>query len=389
MPHHGACGGCGKLGTLCKCAGCMRVAYCSKTCQIKHWKKGGHKRECKQLKPAAAPVAQPTPAAAEAVTPSGGSAPCFICLDADDEPRPIPLGCACRGTAGFAHPACVEAIAVADGKNSTRWDDCMTCKQRFTGTMQLELAKRGWARVSADPEGNDSRMRAAQRLANALRSHGQFAAAEAMLREGLEVAKRVLGPEHPNTLMIAMNLGNTLASQRHRAAAAAMLRETLEMRKRVLGWEHPDTLTTAMNLGSLLRDQGQYAEAEAMLRETLRVGSRVLGPENRKLLVTAMNLGCVLIDQGQHAAGAAMHRETLTAQKQVLGPEHPDTLATATNLANALYAQGQHAAAVAVYRETLDVQTRVLGPEHPDTLGTVRSIQYNHYYRQQPGGSNS
>ena len=38
------CAGCGKLGALSKCAGCMRVAYCSKSCQVQHWKKGGHKR---------------------------------------------------------------------------------------------------------------------------------------------------------------------------------------------------------------------------------------------------------------------------------------------------------------------------------------------------------
>ena len=54
-----ACGGCDKPGALSKCAGCMRVAYCSKNCQVQHWKKGGHKRECKQLKLGAAPTDQP------------------------------------------------------------------------------------------------------------------------------------------------------------------------------------------------------------------------------------------------------------------------------------------------------------------------------------------
>ena len=90
------CGGCGKPGALSKCAGCMRVAYCSKNCQVQHWKKGGHKRECKQLKLAATPTGQ-APLTVKVSAPGGSGAPCFICLDGDEEPHPTPLGCACRG----------------------------------------------------------------------------------------------------------------------------------------------------------------------------------------------------------------------------------------------------------------------------------------------------
>ena len=45
-----------------------------------------------------------------------------------------------------------------------------------------------------------------------------------------------------------MNLANALHAQGQHAEAAAMHRETLEVQKRVLGQEHPDTLMTAMNL---------------------------------------------------------------------------------------------------------------------------------------------
>lgn len=35
--------------TLLKCGGCKVVSYCSKECQVKDWKQGGHKQVCKTL----------------------------------------------------------------------------------------------------------------------------------------------------------------------------------------------------------------------------------------------------------------------------------------------------------------------------------------------------
>ena len=44
------CGGCGRAPedneTFLHCSRCKVVSYCSKACQVNHWKKGGHKLEC-------------------------------------------------------------------------------------------------------------------------------------------------------------------------------------------------------------------------------------------------------------------------------------------------------------------------------------------------------
>ena len=47
---------------------------------------------------------------------------------------------------------------MADGIDSDRWFECMTCKQEFTGAMQLGLARRQWARVCDEPETNETRL---------------------------------------------------------------------------------------------------------------------------------------------------------------------------------------------------------------------------------------
>ena len=45
-----SCSGCGqRVSSLKKCSRCHVAAYCSRACQVQHWKKGGHKQQCAQL----------------------------------------------------------------------------------------------------------------------------------------------------------------------------------------------------------------------------------------------------------------------------------------------------------------------------------------------------
>ncbi len=50
QPRPPQCCGCEKPSSnLKKCSSCGVAAYCSRACQVQHWKEGGHKQECAQL----------------------------------------------------------------------------------------------------------------------------------------------------------------------------------------------------------------------------------------------------------------------------------------------------------------------------------------------------
>ena len=102
--------------------------------------------------------------------------------------------------------------------------------------------------------------------------------------------KRVLGAEHPHTLMSANTLAGSLLGQGKYAEAERIHCEVLGVQKRVLGAEHPDTLTAANNLAMSLAHQGKYADAEQMLLAALASLQRVLGPAHPSTLQTASNL---------------------------------------------------------------------------------------------------
>jgi len=50
MSDLSACERCGKTEDLLKCARCKIVSYCSKECQVFHWKQGGHREICGAMK---------------------------------------------------------------------------------------------------------------------------------------------------------------------------------------------------------------------------------------------------------------------------------------------------------------------------------------------------
>ena len=108
---------------------------------------------------------------------------------------------------------------------------------------------------------------------------GLYARAEPLLRQSMEIRKRVLGPEHPETLKSMHSVANAMWYEGRHAEAEKLDRETLEIERRVLGPEHPETLTVMMNLAGVLAEEGHYAEAEKWFRETIDIQHRVLGPE--------------------------------------------------------------------------------------------------------------
>jgi hypothetical protein len=64
------------------------------------------------------------------------------------------------------------------------------------------------------------------------------------------------------------------------ASARTLCERQLDIRRRLLGPEHPDTLTSMSNLAETLRAQGDWAGARKLQEETLDIVLRLLGPEH-------------------------------------------------------------------------------------------------------------
>jgi hypothetical protein len=88
--------------------------------------------------------------------------------------------------------------------------------------------------------------------------------------------QRILGPEHPHTLISMGNLGSTYSNQGKWKKAEMLQTQVLEMTQRILGPEHPDTLTSMQYLGLTYSNQGKWKEAEMLQAPVLEMKQRIL-----------------------------------------------------------------------------------------------------------------
>jgi hypothetical protein len=85
----------------------------------------------------------------------------------------------------------------------------------------------------------------------------------------------------------------------------------VELRKKVLGPEHPDTLKAMVNFAAILGMEKKYAEAEKEGREALTIARRVLGKKDPIVGIALYNLGAMAGIRGQTDEGIALLYESI------------------------------------------------------------------------------
>ncbi|KAJ0138247.1 Amidase [Fusarium oxysporum f. sp. albedinis] len=197
---------------------------------------------------------------------------------------------------------------------------------------------------------------------------GKFQEAEKIYQSTLELRKKVLGDEHPDTLMSMNGLADALLCLEKFQEAEKIYQSTLELRKKVLGDEHPDTLTSMNGLSDTLVCLGKFQEAEEIYRSALALRKKVLGDEHPDTLMSMNGLADALLCLEEFQEAEEMYQSALALRKKALGDEHHDTLKSLNGLANALLFLKKHQEAEDIRQSIQPLRKEMLGDEHPNTL---------------------
>ena len=205
-------------------------------------------------------------------------------------------------------------------------------------------------------------------LALAYQDAGELEQAIPLSEQTLADRERILGPDHPGTLVSRNNLALAYQDAGKLEKAINLFKQTLADSERILGSDHPNTLTSRGNLASAYQDAGELEQAIPLSEQTLADFERILGPDHPHTLASRNNLALAYQDAGKLEKAINLFKQTLADSERILGSDHPNTLTSRGNLASAYQDAGELEQAINLFEQTLTDRERILGPDHPNTL---------------------
>jgi tetratricopeptide (TPR) repeat protein len=241
-----------------------------------------------------------------------------------------------------------------------------------------------WREVAAisdrvlGPDHPDTVM-AAEQLADAHMMAGQASEAVPWFEWILARRIRGLGQDHASVLAARHNLGHALVAANQLRDAISVLERAAKDDERVYGADHLETLGVREDLAAAHSAAMQFGEAIPLYRRTLADRERIEGPRHPDTSTTRQKLADTYLAAGRYREARAQYKRVLADRERLLGPDHLDTIAARGSLGSAYYASGRMATALQLYEQTLAGYERVLGVEHRDTLAYHANLATTYY----------
>jgi tetratricopeptide (TPR) repeat protein len=256
---------------------------------------------------------------------------------------------------GGCHPVQVRAGDSLDRARLTEpavdhWRDLATTSSRLLGGEHPDTVLVG------------------QRLADAYLAAGRAADAIPWFQWFLDRLTRKLGPDHRDVIEARRRLGHALVAALQVPAAITVLDRAAAQFDQVCGPGHADTLGARDELAAAYLAAGQYSDAITLYRHTLADRERAQGARDPQTMTTRHGLADAYLASGRAKEAVAAYRRVVADRERVLGPDHLDTLTARNNLGAAYQKTGKPAAAELACEQAWAGFERVLGPRHPDTL---------------------
>lgn len=211
-----------------------------------------------------------------------------------------------------------------------------------------------------------------ERLGLVYEARGELGEAEAAYREAIERFTRLSDRQIlPGVLR---SLGNLKVMKGEYAEAEALLRESLDLTRKNLGESHPEVARSLVFLAEVQLHRGDYAAAEKATRAALEI-YRQASPRGSSHITGALGqLSKTLIRAGSPARAEPYLREALAWYGNSAAKGHHMHDPTAGDLGECLTLLGRYAEAEPLLAESYDLAKARSSERHPRTLEALRRL---------------
>ena len=207
-----------------------------------------------------------------------------------------------------------------------------------------------------------------------LTSAGLTGPAAAWWREIAVRCERLLGGDHPDTLIAAGQLAGALLDAGQHDDAVRCARWVLEGRDRLLGPGHPAAIAARISLGRALAAAGEPGQALEILRDAAARGERAYSGRDLPALAVLEEYAAAFLAAGDAATAVRFRTRSLAGREELHGLDDAATEAAALRLADALLAAGDPRSAMRHCKRVLAARQRSGGPDDPGTLAAHAAL---------------
>lgn len=209
-------------------------------------------------------------------------------------------------------------------------------------------------------------------LASVLSTQGQAEEADSLFREALAIERRLGEKRGLAARLNAYAAGLQRAARYEEALRAA--EEALDIRRELYGAEHTDVATALLNVSVIRMELGDFAGAEQLLRECIAMREKLLGPEHPYVAWAFRELGIILERAGRLEDAEAAHRHALGIQRAAFGEDHPTVAGTMNSIGVVLYFRGRYAQAADMFAQVLPRWRAAYGPHHANVFAVLNNL---------------
>jgi serine/threonine-protein kinase len=207
--------------------------------------------------------------------------------------------------------------------------------------------------------------------APSLASAGHLAEAESLLVEAIGILRRSRRTDPLELARALRRLGRRRLVAGDYAAADSLYTESLQLNRARLGPDHPEVGELSAELGDVQRFEGKPG-AERLLREGIAIERRAAGPDHPEVMINVLHLADLLQNRGDLAAAESLYREANASGRRNNPTGHLLTGEALFGLAQVELQRGDTAGAERDLQTSNDIAERIYGVDHRYMYGASR-----------------
>jgi eukaryotic-like serine/threonine-protein kinase len=195
-------------------------------------------------------------------------------------------------------------------------------------------------------------------------------AARSDFEESLHLYQRAVGPRSIEVAEALSDLSTALMWSDEFAEAERIAREAIEIFAITASPMYPDRVTTERVLADALYLQNHLDESESILLPALQKNTELFGADSEAVVSILDRLAMLRYSQRRLAEAEALSRDALAKAQIVFGKRHFHVASIAATLARTLIELRKYREAEATIREVLNVVAETLPPDHQQIAST-------------------